>query len=421
MAQRPRGASASSSKERERAASRRQRRLLAALGVGGVLLAAMAGVTAYAVAQRGDARSQARKAQARQLDSAAVSQLAIDPELSLLLAREAARAKPGHADGGSIRTAFIFSQAARHASLRGTGVDGALQPGRQADPHGERRREGAGLRLVDARPARSFDHGAPVLDAAISPDGAKVLTGGRRRRRQAVGRGRGRQVLATFRHGAPVRTASFDEAGRMLYRRGRQREVWRTDGGSSHDPVGQARDRRVLQPGRRLVIVLGDDTSRGSTTRRPEGSSEASTRAVTSRAPSSVRAGGLLVTTGANETARIWRVRDGKIIHELKGHRGSVLDAAFSPGESRLATASADGTGRIWDVRTGYRCWRRSSATRASSNAVAFNPDGNFVVTGSTDLTARVSKAEAATGVHCSQGMATPFGPRVQPGRVSSS
>ena len=83
--------------ERERAAGR-HRRLLAVLGAGGVLLAVMTGVSVYALAQRGEARTQARTAQARQLDSAAVSQLTIDPELSLVLAAEAARLVPETAD-----------------------------------------------------------------------------------------------------------------------------------------------------------------------------------------------------------------------------------------------------------------------------------------------------------------------------------
>ncbi len=101
----------------------------------------------------------------------------------------------------------------------------------------------------------------------------------------------------------------------------------------------------------------------------------------------------LLVTTGVNDTARIWRLRDGALLHELKGHRGSVLDAAFSPGGSRVATASADGTGRIWDVSTGALV--ASLVGHAGIvRAVAFSPDGNFVVTGSDDRTARVSKAD---------------------------
>ena len=49
---------------------------------------------------------------------------------------------------------------------------------------------------------------------------------------------------------------------------------------------------------------------------------------------------------------------------------------------SRVATASADGTGRIWDVRTGMLV-ASLVGHKGIVDAVAFSPDGNFVVTGS--------------------------------------
>ena len=383
--------------ERERA-GRRQRRLLAALGVGGVLLAAMAGVTTYALTQRSDARSQARNAQARQLDSAAVTQLTIDPELSLLLAARAARLTPGQQTEETLRTAFIFSR------QRGTLVAGGPVSTARYSPDGKQilTASADGLaRLYDSSTralARSFDHGAPVLDAAISPDGAKVLTGGADGTAKLWGADAGR-LLATFRHGAPVRAASFDATGaRMLTAGGRTVKIWGlAEGLVASIPWSTRVTSAAFAPDGRGVIVFGDDT----TARLYDSRTGKLVRSFdqVGRVTSAVFAptGGLLVTTGANETARIWRVGDGTLLHTLKGHRGSVLDAAFSPGGSKLATASADGTGRIWDVRTGI-----SLATvlghKGLVNAVAFSPDGNFVVTGSTDLTARVSKADSGEG-----------------------
>jgi WD40 repeat protein len=109
------------------------------------------------------------------------------------------------------------------------------------------------------------------------------------------------------------------------------------------------------------------------------------------------RGGGLLATGGDNDTVRLWRVSGGQLLHELKGHRGSILDVAFSPRGSRLATASADGTGRIWNVATGGLV-ASIVGHKGYVDAVAFSPDGYFVVTGSTDRTARVSKADNGDG-----------------------
>ena len=46
----------------------------------------------------------------------------------------------------------------------------------------------------------------------------------------------------------------------------------------------------------------------------------------------------LLLTAGANKTARIWNPRTGRLLRELKGHTGRVLGAAFSPNGRMLAT-----------------------------------------------------------------------------------
>ncbi len=70
--------------DRERAESeRRHRRLLRVLAGAAVALLVMAGVTVFALTQRSEARSQATLARARELAATAVSQLSVDPQLSL--------------------------------------------------------------------------------------------------------------------------------------------------------------------------------------------------------------------------------------------------------------------------------------------------------------------------------------------------
>ena len=39
-----------------------------------------------------------------------------------------------------------------------------------------------------------------------------------------------------------------------------------------------------------------------------------------------------------------------------QGHTDGLCDAALSPDESRLATASFDGSARVWDMATGECC-----------------------------------------------------------------
>ena len=57
--------------------------------------------------------------------------------------------------------------------------------------------------------------------------------------------------------------------------------------------------------------------------------------------------GSLLATGGRDGTTRIWDDQ-GRLVHELEGHRGIVLDNLWSPDDEHLLTASLDGSARIW-------------------------------------------------------------------------
>jgi WD40 repeat protein len=46
----------------------------------------------------------------------------------------------------------------------------------------------------------------------------------------------------------------------------------------------------------------------------------------------------------------VWEIGNPKTPRQFEGHRGPVTSLAFSAGDSRLASASADGTVLVWDV-----------------------------------------------------------------------
>ncbi len=147
------------------------------------------------------------------------------------------------------------------------------------------------------------------------------------------------------------------------------------------------------------------------------------------------------MTASWDETARIWDADSGAQLAILRGHRGFVKSAAFSPDGERVVTASDDGTARIWDAESGAqleilrghhtmleprfssaafspdgervvtasdgrdgadlgrrerRAARRSCAgTQSWVDGAAFSPDGERVVTASEDRTARIWDAES--------------------------
>lgn len=68
-------------------------------------------------------------------------------------------------------------------------------------------------------------------------------------------------------------------------------------------------------------------------------------------------------------------------ISVLRGHRGAVLDLAFSPKNRWLATAGADSTVLLWDVYSRNRMVTLPGP-REAVFTVAFSPDGRFLAAG---------------------------------------
>ena len=86
------------------------------------------------------------------------------------------------------------------------------------------------------------------------------------------------------------------------------------------------------------------------------------------------------------------RVKDQQ---RLTGHTSTIYSVAVSPDGNRVVSGSADKTARVWDLRPGRPAMTLSGHTD-EINGVAFSPDGTFIVTGGDDNVARIWNA--ATG-----------------------
>ncbi len=99
----------------------------------------------------------------------------------------------------------------------------------------------------------------------------------------------------------------------------------------------------------------------------------------------------LIAAAGLDGRAKIWDVDSGDLVLTLTGHNNAIYFIDFSPDGKYLATASVDGTTKVWDISAGGN---REWLTLTGHNHVVFSadysPDGKQISTSSWDGTARV-------------------------------
>jgi len=83
----------------------------------------------------------------------------------------------------------------------------------------------------------------------------------------------------------------------------------------------------------------------------------------------------------------VWRVTTGEEMARME-HEGMVWALAFSPDGQWVVSGSWDCTVRVWEVVTGQELARMEHEDWVLS--VAFSPDGKWVVSGSEDGTEQV-------------------------------
>ncbi|MGH3137142.1 MAG: eIF2A-related protein [Gaiellaceae bacterium] len=335
--------------QRQRAsADRRHRRLLAVIGVGAVLFVAMGGVTAYALSQRTEARQQAREARANELQANADAELGTDPELSLLLALEAARLVPGDRAERAVRDALLASRA--------RGIVDVDEP------------------LLDA-----VARGSDVL--IVAKNGDVLVTDPR------TG-----EAIRTTETGKLARDASFADDGTALVTGSDgQIRVVRPNGEIATIPGAGAARGAAISADATLAAVIGEggvrltEVSTGRVRHvYPHRGAESAAISHNNRR---------VLTGGADSTVRVWSGQSGRRVHTLTEQSGHAVAVAFSPDGAYAASASTDGVGRIW--RSGD--WGLNTVLTGHTHAltnIAFSADGEHVVTTAKDGTARVSHTE---------------------------
>ncbi|MCG9132011.1 PQQ-binding-like beta-propeller repeat protein [Candidatus Poribacteria bacterium] len=104
---------------------------------------------------------------------------------------------------------------------------------------------------------------------------------------------------------------------------------------------------------------------------------------------------GQLLAGGAYGNIKLWDVRTGDKLYDLRGQNGWDVAVAFSPDSKTIASGGSNGSLRLWDVKTGELISRITGPTGAIRR-VAFNANGQIFA--NTDYQGNVRLWNAQTG-----------------------
>jgi WD40 repeat protein len=389
--------------EVERARARRRHRRLGVVTV--LALVALAGtlaLAAWALSQRAEAREQraeareqthaaesaARSARTRRLEASAIVELGRDPELSLLLAREAAQLVPTSATEDVLRRTLRESRVRTVTNLGVPVTDLAVVGvGRLAAVT----RDGAVRMIVRGRSGRVVVPPAARTRSWLSFGRALTLRGGTMVVRSLPGGSR----IASFRVPADTRFAASGPEGRRFVVAGRRSAtVVDADGAVlatlAHPALVQ---RASFSPNGLLIATAGADGNAmvwdqfGTLLRTFQGADDSRMFDVSFSPLSRI-----LVAASSDGTARTWIVPTSLPISIMALHGNHVLRASFGGNEDSVLTASRDRTARTWKVETGGPRAVFVGHTDTVTAAV-FTP-GDMLATASHDQTVRTWVAQ---------------------------
>jgi WD40 repeat protein/tRNA A-37 threonylcarbamoyl transferase component Bud32 len=269
--------------------------------------------------------------------------VAVSPDGKLLVS--------GGADGAVTLWKFPSGEKLKSARLHEKAVqDLAFSPRGDRLVSGDRAGWVKLLAAADLRELASFraheegkEFGVECL--AISPDGARLATGGSGSDVRIWDLATRKQAARLAGHTAQVVSLVFGSDGRRLI-------------SGAYDDLAILWD---LETGKPLTRFRGHTSAVLALDLSPDDSR--------------------LVTTSYDRTVRLWQVSTGNPICKLTGHLSSCRAAAFSPDGKQIATGGVDKTVRIWDAR-GQRSCTFVGELPGIIRSMAFSPDSRSLAVG---------------------------------------
>jgi WD40 repeat protein/transcriptional regulator with XRE-family HTH domain/energy-coupling factor transporter ATP-binding protein EcfA2 len=340
--------------ESQSRAAKQLRRRAISLASALALVLVLAGVAIFFGHQ---ASQNALAAQSRELAAAAISNLDVDPERSILLALQAVSAKD-----------TLEAENALHRSI------------------------------LASRILLVFHHDAEIWSVAYSPDGTRIATASQDKTAKIWDAATGELLLTLSGHSESVNDVIYSPDGTQIATASQDKtaKIWDAASGQLLLTLsGHAESVHAViynSDGTRLVTASDDKTARVWDAFTGEElltfSSHGNAVFNAAFSPDGKR----VATSGLDENVRIWDAISGNELLTLPFENGDQLRGlAFSPDGTRIAvTSTRFPWGRVWDATTGEVLLSGFSDHRDVLVDIDFSSDGKLMATGSSDTKAKI-------------------------------